>query len=130
MLENHVDLTVLGTLRDVMEGEYPALLEVFINDSEKRVRELNLLTQDSGFSAASAPQLQQVGMLAHSFKGSSGNMGAAHLSELCRQLEDLARGAAAVSDVQVTHLVKAIDDEYRVVRDVYDIELQTALIRH
>jgi HPt (histidine-containing phosphotransfer) domain-containing protein len=102
---------------------------VFINDSEKRVTDLNQLTQDPGFSAGSASHLQQVGMMAHSFKGSTSNMGATHLSELCRQLEDLGRGVDAVSDAQVSHLVQAIKSEFRIVRDLFDVELQAALTR-
>ena len=129
-MENHVDQAVLSTLRDVMEGEYPALLEVFINDSEKRIADLNVLTQSPGFSATSALQLHEVGMLAHSFKGSCSNMGAVHLAELCRELEDLTRSVESVGQLQLSQLVKAIDSEYRIVRDVFDAELQASLVRH
>jgi len=127
VLENHVDLTVLSTLRDVMETEYPALLHIFIRDSEARVTDLNGLIQAPDFSPASPTQLQQLGMMAHSFKGSSSNMGAAHLAELCRQLEDLVRGQTCVSGALVTQLVAAIDAEFRVVRDMFEVELDTTL---
>ncbi|MFK3796110.1 MULTISPECIES: Hpt domain-containing protein [unclassified Pseudomonas] len=127
-MENHVDLAVLGTLRDVMEGEYPALLEVFIKDSEKRVRDLNQLILAPGFSTASASQMEQVGMMAHSFKGSCSNMGAVDLAQLCRQLEDLSHGPVTATDAQVKQLIKAIEVEHRVVRDFFDVELQTSLI--
>lgn len=130
MLENHVDLTVLSTLRDVMETEYPALLHIFIKDSEIRVTDLNGWVAAADCSAASASQLQQLGMTAHSFKGSCSNMGATHLAELCRQLEDLVRGQTTVSGARVTQLVKAIDSEFRVVRGMFDVELQSTLTRH
>ncbi|MDE1194011.1 MAG: Hpt domain-containing protein [Pseudomonas sp.] len=130
MLKNHVDLGVLETLRDVMEGEYPSLLDVFIKDSEQRVRDLNGLTNDPGFSVTSTVQRQLMGEMAHSFKGSSSNMGATHLAELCRQLEDMGRGVAAVSDQQVRQQVQAIEDEFSIVRDLFDVELQSPLIRH
>lgn len=130
MLQNHVDLAVLSTLRDVMETEYPALLTIFIRDSETRIMDLNGVIQASEFSPASAAQLHQLGMMAHSFKGSSSNMGAAHLAELCRQLEELVRGQAAVCGSRVTQLVEAIDYEFRAVREMFDIELQATLIRH
>lgn len=130
MFENHVDLTVLRTLRDVMEAEYPALLDVFIKDSEARVIALNRLIQPPDFSTGSTPQLQQLGLLAHSFKGSSSNMGAARLAGLCNQLEELARGPGAVSETQVRELVLALESEFRVVRDVFDVELQALLTRH
>lgn len=127
-MSNHVDLTVLGTLRDVMEGEYPALLHIFIKDSEQRVRDFNLLMQTPGFSAAADSRFRQLGLMAHSFKGSSGNMGAAHLADLCHTLEDLVSNQAATSDSQISLLVKAIEDEFRVVRDVFDVELGTVLL--
>lgn len=129
-MKNHVDLAVLGTLRDVMEGEYAALLDIFLKDSEKRVRDLNQLIQTPGFSTASASQMEQAGMIAHSFKGSCSNMGAVDLAQLCRQLEDLSHGPVIATDAQVRQLIKAIEDEYRVVRDIFDVELQTALVDH
>lgn len=127
-MSNHVDLTVLGTLRDVMEGEYPALLHIFIKDSEQRVRDLHRLMQSPGFSSSADSRLQQLGLMAHSFKGSSSNMGAAHLAGLCRELEDLARTQTATSDSQISLLVQAIEDEFRVVRDVFDVELNVTLL--
>lgn len=130
MLEEHVDLTVLNTLRDVMETEYPALLHIFIRDSQARVTDLNGLIQAADFSPASQTHLDQLGLLAHSFKGSSSNMGAAHLAQLCGELEDLVRGQGAVSEARVTQLVQDIDSEFCVVRDVFDVELQTTLASH
>lgn len=130
MVDNHVDLSVLETLRDVMEGEFPALLKVFIEDSEQRVRDLNGVTGASGFSFNAPKQRQLVGEMAHSFKGSSSNMGATRLAELCRQLEESARAAVAPDDQQVSQMVVAIETEFRVVRDMFDVELQSSLIRH
>lgn len=130
MLEEHVDLTVLNTLRDVMETEYPALLHIFIRDSQARVTDLNGLIQAADFSPASQAHLDQLGLLAHSFKGSSSNMGAAHLAQLCGELEDLVRGQGAVSEARVTQLVQDIDSEFCVVRDIFDVELQTTLASH
>lgn len=130
MLEEHVDLTVLNTLRDVMETEYPALLHIFIRDSQARVTDLNGLIQAADFSPALQTHLDRLGLLAHSFKGSSSNMGAAHLAQLCGELEDLVRGQGAVSEARVTQLVQDIDSEFCVVRDIFDVELQTTLASH
>lgn len=129
MSDEHVDVSVLGTLREVMEGEYPSLLDVFIKDSEKRVRELNQLIRTPGFSAESAAQLQPLGMMAHSFKGSSSNMGATRLTELCRSLEELARNQPVANGAVVNQLVQAITDEFSVVRDLFDVELQACTLR-
>jgi HPt (histidine-containing phosphotransfer) domain-containing protein len=127
--DEHVDVSVLGTLRDVMGGEYPALLDVFIKDSEKRVGELNQLISAPGFSAESAAHLKPLGMMAHSFKGSSGNMGAARLTELCRLLEEHARSQASASSTVINQLVQAITDEFSVVRDLFVVELQACAHR-
>lgn len=129
MSDEHVDVSVLGTLRDVMGGEYPALLDVFIKDSEKRVGELNQLISAPGFSAESAAHLKPLGMMAHSFKGSSGNMGATRLTELCRLLEEHARSQASASSTVINQLVQAITDEFSVVRDLFDVELQACTHR-
>ncbi|MDH0749181.1 Hpt domain-containing protein [Pseudomonas sp. GD03842] len=128
-MESHVDLGVLGTLRDVMEGEYPALLDVFIKDSEQRVGDLNRLILGPGFSASSAAQMEQVGMMAHSFKGSCSNMGAVDLAQLCHQLEDVSRSPIVASDGQIRQLLNAIEIEYSVVRGLFDAELQSVRVR-
>jgi HPt (histidine-containing phosphotransfer) domain-containing protein len=127
--DEHVDMSVLGTLREVMEGEYPSLLDVFIKDSEKRVRALNQLIRTPDFSAEPAAQLQPLGMMAHSFKGSSSNMGATRLTELCRLLEELARNQSTANVAAVNQLVQAITDEFSVVRDLFDVELQACTLR-
>jgi len=68
--------------------------------------------------------------MAHSFKGSSSNMGATHLTELCRQLEEAGRGTVGVTDQQIRQMVQDIDDEFLIVRDVFDAELRSVLVRH
>ena len=65
MTDEHLDLDALSALREVMEDEYPKLLDTFLADSEER---LGLLRK-----AHRAAQLIED---AHSFKGSSRNMGA------------------------------------------------------
>lgn len=129
MSNDHVDSAVLSSLRDVMEGEYPVLLDVFIKDSEKRIDDLRQFLAAPGALPGSAEQWQQLGMLAHSFKGSSANMGAGPLSDLCRQLEDLARTAVPNAS-QAAVLIRAIDDEYQLVQVVFDAELRRSLTRH
>ncbi len=37
MAAEHLEGSVLATLRDVMENEYPVLLDTFIVDSEERL---------------------------------------------------------------------------------------------
>src|SRR5450830_1358446 len=60
-----------------MEGEYPKLLDTFLDDSQKRVEALRKARDDA----------KALARIAHSFKGSSGNLGAVRLAHLCQRLE-------------------------------------------
>ena len=110
MVDTHLDHGVLIALQDVMEEEYPLLLDTFLADSEERLRLLRM-AQDAG----------QIIDAAHSFKGSSSNMGALHLAALCHQLEQRAK-EHNLADVE--SLVLAIDREFALVRPQYEAERQ------
>lgn len=116
----HVDYGVLSTLQEVMEGEYGTLLDVYLRDAEQRVAQLRLTLE------AEAPDLQELSMTAHSFKGSSSNMGALHLSELCRQLEERARYGEVAG---VDGLIASIASEFVTVRRLFDAERQLLAIQ-
>ncbi|OCX24655.1 hypothetical protein BBI10_05120 [Pseudomonas graminis] len=113
-----------------MEAEYPALLQVFISDSVNRVNDMTLLLRDPSFTAASTASLQRLGLMAHSFKGSTGNMGATHLSELCLQLEEQGRGLVAADDARIRRLVSEIKEEFYAVRKIFEDELQLCHASH
>jgi len=104
----HIDHKVLSDLREVMEDGYPQLLETFLEDSERRLSQLH--------RARSAGEL---GLAAHSFKGSSSNMGAIGLAELCRQLEERVRHSPLQG---VDELISRIDREYSEVEQFYRSE--------
>jgi HPt (histidine-containing phosphotransfer) domain-containing protein len=61
-----------------------------------------------------------LGRIAHSFKGSSGNLGAVRLAQLCQRLE--------VESVELSAdlgaLVDQIDHEFALVRPLYESERQ------
>ena len=111
MAEIHMDPNVLSGLQEVMEGEYPKLLDTFLDDSQKRVEALRKARDDA----------KTLGRIAHSFKGSSGNLGAVRLAELCRRLED---GSAEPAQVDLGELVDEIDQEFALVRPLYEHERQ------
>lgn len=113
MADPHLDRNVLSALQDVMEDEYPTLLDTFLADSEER---LNLLRNTDD-----AAQLMET---AHSFKGSSSNMGAIRLAELCHRLEQQAKNKSLVD---IKQLVGEIDREFAIVRHLYEAERQRAL---
>ncbi|POF41861.1 histidine kinase [Pseudomonas laurylsulfativorans] len=110
MDNTHVDHGVLSALREVMEEGYPDLLEIFLADSEER---LNVLR-----TADSTELLVET---AHSFKGSSSNMGAVRLTKLCHQLE---QQAASLPSAAVQELVGKIDNEFAGIRPLYEAERQ------
>jgi HPt (histidine-containing phosphotransfer) domain-containing protein len=104
-VDMHIDHQVLSDLQDVMEGGYQQLLETFLEDSERRLSQLH--------GAKSAAEL---GMAAHSFKGSSSNMGAVGLAALCQQLEERVRQSPLYG---IEDLINRIDQEYREVQCFY-----------
>lgn len=108
MVDIHLDPQVLSGLQEVMEGEYPKLLDTFLDDSQKRVEALRKARDDA----------KALGQIAHSFKGSSGNLGAVRLAQLCQRLESESVGAA--SDLGA--LVDQIDREFALVRPMYELE--------
>jgi len=103
--ENPIDHKILSTLREVMEDGYLQLLETFLQDSEKRLSQLH-----------EAKDPSELGLAAHSFKGSSSNMGAVGLAELCRQLEERVRQPPLYG---IEDLINRIDQEYSEVQRFY-----------
>ncbi|WP_439859051.1 Hpt domain-containing protein [Pseudomonas sp. MBLB4136] len=113
MSDSHLDSAVQAVLQDVMEAEYPVLLDTFLTDSEERLRLLHKAER-----AADAQALRQA---AHSFKGSCSNMGAPLLAGLCRQLEEAARREQLS---QTAELIEQIEREFAIVRILFRAERQ------
>lgn len=113
MADKHLDRDVLNALQEVMEDEYPTLLDTFLADSEERLSQLH--------KAEDTAQLMNT---AHSFKGSSSNMGAVRLAQLCHELEQLAKQHSLAG---IEKLVGEIDGEFALVRPLYLAERQRSL---
>ncbi len=112
-MSEHLDNSVLALLQEVMESEYPHLLEIFLNDSEDRLRTLH--------AALGTRDAEALRRAAHSFKGSCGNMGATLLAELCRQLEEQAR----TGDLSpLPALLAQAEREFAVIRPLIESERQ------
>lgn len=75
----HLDYDTLATLRQVMEDDFELLIETFAQDSKDRIHTLRVV-----ITTGEADQIRRA---AHSFKGSSSNIGAPRLSMLCHALE-------------------------------------------
>lgn len=112
-MADHLDPDVLLTLQQVMEAEYPQLLDAFLLDSEERLRLLQTTCK-----RGDAEALRRT---AHSFKGSCGNMGAALLAEQCHALEEAAQSGRLE---QAGELIELIERELAIVRILCRAERQ------
>ncbi|PTS82741.1 histidine kinase [Pseudomonas sp. HMWF032] len=113
MSDIHLDSAVLAALQDVMEDEYPVLLDTFLSDSEERLLLLRQAERDE--------DAQSLRLAAHSFKGSCSNMGALMLANLCRQLEEAGRREQLEL---APELLEQIEREFAIVRILLKSERQ------
>lgn len=85
--DSALDPTVIDNLRQLTPPGEPdvlsQVLRIFLDETPKKVRAL-LEALDAGDAA-------QVARLAHSLKGSTGNIGASALLDVCRRIEDRAK---------------------------------------
>ncbi|MHA7878418.1 MAG: Hpt domain-containing protein [Saccharospirillum sp.] len=79
----HLDPQIISELQQLLGDDFAELVHTFIQDSQQRIDDLQ--------ATIASTVAQDVRHVAHSFKGSSLNLGAVRLSELCRQLEEMAR---------------------------------------
>ncbi|MCJ8167945.1 Hpt domain-containing protein [Atopomonas sediminilitoris] len=108
MSEPRLDQSVLSSLKEVMEDDFPLLVETFLSDSQDRIRLLR--------EAIATEQAPDVRNAAHSFKGSCSNMGALALAGLCKQLEECGRTAKLEP---APLLLQAIEQEFAAVSQVF-----------
>jgi HPt (histidine-containing phosphotransfer) domain-containing protein len=103
--ERHIDTDAIAELKEVMDEEFPLLIETFVNDSVARIKTIQ--------QAVTAADPEAIHRAAHNFKGSASNMAASALTELCGKLEEI--GHNGESD-GAQNLLNAIIDEYAHVR--------------
>ncbi len=108
----HIDLNALEELKDVMEDEFSILLETYLNDSLERIEQLK--------KALAAADSDAFSRAAHSFKGSSNNLGIQQLARYCQDAEsqskagDLSRGQ---------ELLDKIENEFEIVSQLLQEQL-------
>ncbi|GAA5316914.1 MAG: Hpt domain-containing protein [Candidatus Pelagadaptatus aseana] len=100
-----VDTETLEMLKEVMEDDFPLLLQTFIDDALTRIPQLR-----EQLDANNADELRRN---AHSLKGSSGNVGAAGMTEICSRLESLANQSQLQ---EAGDIINAIEAEFGRVR--------------
>lgn len=104
---NHVDGETLAMLQEVMEGSFVPLLESYLSDGESRICDLQQAYSDKDFD--------QLRRTAHSLKGSSGNVGATQMADLCLLVEQ--RGKEEELE-GVDTLLSEIQQEFSTVRGI------------
>jgi HPt (histidine-containing phosphotransfer) domain-containing protein len=100
-----LDPAVIETLRKLsMPGEPDVLIEVlklFLEEAPSRIEKLR--------NAWAARNIQEVQRMAHSLKGSAGNIGARDLFDVCQQLDLVGRSGGSID---AGALVAALDVEF------------------
>lgn len=79
----HVDTATLEMLQQMLEDGFAGLLDTYIDDSNLKIESLKV-----GLAQANSDLVRRS---AHSLKGSSSNLGAKPLAELCLSVEQRAR---------------------------------------
>ncbi|MEX1033582.1 MAG: Hpt domain-containing protein [Cellvibrionaceae bacterium] len=105
--QQHIDPATLDMLEEVLEDGFIGLLETFIDDSRVKIVSLK-----SGLADANADVVRRS---AHSLKGSSSNLGANPMAELCQRVEQQAReeNLEGLDDI-----VEQIEAEYQHVETI------------
>ncbi len=77
-----IDSDIVAELKDVMGDDFSVLVDSFIRDGQQRLQALR--------QALAGGDRETLRAQAHSFKGSSSNLGALQVCELCLSMETLA----------------------------------------
>lgn len=105
----HLDKEALAELQDVMENEFDVLIQTYISDSAERVSALRTALETGDADA--------LAKTAHSFKGSSINIGAPRLGALCMDVEDAGR-AGRLADAGP--MLDRVESEFRQVQEMLE----------
>ena len=104
--QEHIDMETLDELKEVMEDDFQILIDTFLNDSD-----LRLISIRTAIESGSALDLRSA---AHSFKGSSGNIGAPELSSILKILEEMGRDENITNASEV---LTRVEVEYELVKE-------------
>ena len=105
MVGEHINNTALDELKSIMGDDFGLLIETFTKDSESRIEALGVAIDNQNS--------ELLRTTAHSFKGSSSNVGAPALADYCYQLEKMARAENLVNSAGVLNRVKEEFDRVR-----------------
>lgn len=105
----HLDEEALAELKDVMEDEFDVLIHTYISDSFDRLASIR--------DALEAGDAEALVKAAHSFKGSSINIGAPRLGALCLEVENAGREKRLAD---AGPFLQEIDSEFHQVRSMLE----------
>jgi len=111
---NALDPEVLASLRDLGDVELlTELAEMFFGDVSSRLGELR--------EAVEAGDAAGVERVAHTLKGSSGNIGATRMSAICAELQDV---GVSGDLARAPGLLERLEEEFGRVRPALEAELE------
>ncbi len=102
MSDDAVDIEALRELKEIMEDQFAMLVETFLQDSAVRMDEI-----DAALAAGDADALRSA---AHSFKGSSSNLGLSSLADLLFKLETMGREGSTEGGAPIAAEVRTLFD--------------------
>ena len=104
-----LDESVLADLRELQEEGEPdileELIELYLEDAPSQIAALG--------EAVEAGEAHDVERIAHTLKGSSGNMGATRMAAICSEIEDVGASSALH---KTPELLKQLEEEFGRVR--------------
>lgn len=100
-MTSSVDAETLIMLKDVMEADFDTLITTYIDDVSVRIPQLKVALDSQDHEALRRG--------AHSLKGSSSNLGAQPLADLCLEVETLAK-QGHIEGIEL--LLQQIDAEF------------------
>ena len=81
----HANVEKLNELKFVLGDSYSHLLQTFITNAQRMINQLNALCDSRD------ENIEEIGSLAHSLKGTTGNVGANSMYKYATQLDKLAK---------------------------------------
>ena len=110
-----INLSVLEGLKKFQQADEPdfvtELIDLFLDDTAVQLKSLK--------GAVSTNDVTEVRRLAHLVKGSSGNIGAVGLAELCQEMENL-EGAVGTRQT----LLARLEEEFLQVTEAFNAQRQ------
>jgi len=106
---SHLDVDALEMLKEIMEDDFTMLVNTFLTDAAERITQIK--------EAIGSKTAEDIRRASHSFKGSSANIGAHALHELCMQLEH--SGSQGIVD-GAEGLCESIEQEFVAVQQLLE----------